>query len=458
MQTGEPAEQYLTNLTWSPDEKFLYIQVLNRDQNYMKLNCYDVKSGLLTKTLFEEKHDKYVEPQNGLTFLPNNPTQFIFQSQRDGFNHLYLYNTEGQLLKQITKGNWLVNDILGFDADAKNIYITSSEVSPLDVHAFSVNLETGNRTRLTPKDGVHNVQISKNAKYLLDVYSSMDLPYRATVNDANGKEIKELHKVNNLLANYEIGEKTFLTLKTTDGKSDLYARLIKPANFDPTKKYPVLHYVYNGPHVQLVQNRWLGGADMFMEFLASQGYVVFTIDGRGSSNRGLEFENATHRQLGNLEMQDQKIGVEYLKSQPFVDATRMACFGWSYGGFMTTTMLLRQPDLFKIGIAGGPVIDWKYYEIMYTERYMDSPEQNPEGYKTAALTNYVTNLKGKLMIVQGLEDDTVVPQHCYSFVNECIAKGVVIDFFPYPNHPHNVRGKDRVHLYKKIYDYMQRNL
>ena len=249
-----------------------------------------------------------------------------------------------------------------------------------------------------------------------------------------------------------------MTLKTEDGKTDLFARMIKPANFDPTKKYPVLHYVYNGPHVQLVQNRWLGGADMFLQFMASQGYVVFTIDGRGSYNRGRDFENAIHRNLGTLEIEDQMVGVDYLKNQPFVDASRMVCFGWSYGGFMTTSMLLKKPDVFKVGVAGGPVIDWKFYEIMYTERYMDTPEQNPDGYKAAALTNQIGSLKGKLLVIQGLEDDTVVPQHAYSLVNEAIAKGIVFDFYPYPNHPHNVRGKDRIHLYKKIYDYIQRNL
>jgi dipeptidyl-peptidase 4 len=457
LETGEPAEQYLTNLTWSPDEKYLYIQVLNRDQNYVKLNCYDVKSGKLVKTLLEEKHDKFVEPLHELLFLPKNPSQFIYQTQKDGFNHLYLYDTDGKEIKQITRGNWVVLDILGFDAEGKNVYITSTEVSPLEVNAYKVNLENGQRTRLTPSTGVHAVSISKNDRYVLDNFSNLKTPLKTTLNDINGLEIKTLHKIEDLLANYETGETSFMTLKTEDGKADLYARMIKPANFDPTKKYPVLWYVYNGPHVQLVQNRWLGGADMFLEFMASQGYVVFTIDGRGSYNRGRDFENAVHRNLGTIEIEDQMVGVEYLKNQPYVDASRMVCFGWSYGGFMTTSMLLKKPNVFKVGIAGGPVIDWKFYEIMYTERYMDTPEQNPDGYKAANLTNSISNLKGKLSVIQGLEDDTVVPQHAYSLVNEAIAKGIVFDFYPYPNHPHNVRGKDRIHLYKKIYDYIQRN-
>ena len=458
LETGEPAEQYLTNLTWSPDEKYLYIQVLNRDQNHVKLNCYDVKSGKLVKMLLEEKNDKFVEPLHELSFLPKNPSQFIYQTQKNGFNHLYIYDIDGKEIKQLTAGNWVVLDILGFDAKGKNVYITSTEVSPLEVNAYKVNLETGVRTRLTPATGVHSVSISKDDRFVLDNFSNLKTPLETTLNDINGLKIKTLHKVDNLLENYETCETSFMTLKTEDGKTDLYARMIKPANFDPTKKYPVLHYVYNGPHVQLVQNRWLGGADMFLQFMASQGYVIFTIDGRGSYNRGRDFENAIHRNLGTLEIEDQMVGVDYLKNQPFVDASRMVCFGWSYGGFMTTSMLLKKPNVFKVGIAGGPVIDWKFYEIMYTERYMDTPEQNPDGYKAAALTNHIGNLKGKLLVIQGLEDDTVVPQHAYSLVNESIAKGIVFDFYPYPNHPHNVRGKDRIHLYKKIYDYIQRNL
>jgi dipeptidyl-peptidase 4 len=454
INTGEPAEQYLTNISWSPDEQFLYIQVVNRDQNHAKLNCYDVKTGQLVKTLIEEKHDKYVEPQHGITFLPNTPNQFIHQSQRDGYNHLYLYDTEGRQISQLTKGNWIVTELLGFDADGITFNYTSTEVSPLETHAYKINLSTGEKYKLTKDIGTHSVQIAKNGN-ILDYVSNQKTPLKILFTDMYGRDDRTVYlQSSSLLSEYETGEISLLTLKAADGVTDLHARIIKPANFDPTKKYPVLHYVYNGPHVQLVKNTWLAGADMFMVYMASQGYIVFTIDGRGSANRGRDFENAIHRQCGVAEVEDQMIGVNYVKNLPYADADRMVCFGWSYGGFMTTSLMLKKPDAFKVGIAGGPVIDWKYYEVMYTERYMDTPQQNPEGYKNAALTNFIPNLKGKLMIIQGLEDDTVVPQHCYSFVNECVAKGVVIDFFPYPNHPHNVRGKDRVHLYKKIYDYI----
>jgi dipeptidyl-peptidase 4 len=459
LDTGEPEDQYLTNITWAADNTSIYVQVLNRDQNELKLNEYNLQSGKLERTLLTETHEKYVEPLHELTFLPNNPYRFIYQSQRDGFNHLYIYDTNGKEQQQLTKGDWMVTEILGFDAKGEHIFINSTKESPLEIHAYRVNIATGDMTLLNPEKGVHSIKICKTSNYAIDNYSEMATPLvQQLVDLTKGKTVETLNKVNNLLKDYNTGEKSFLTLKSLDGTTDLYARIIKPADFDAKKKYPVMYYVYGGPHVQLVQNRWLGGADMFMEYMASQGYVVFTLDNRGSEHRGREFEQATFRQLGTVEMDDQRAGINYLKGLSFVDTTRMGCFGWSFGGFMTTSMMMRTPGTFKAGVAGGPVIDWKFYEIMYTERYMDTPEANPEGYKKASLLNYVENLNGKLLIVQGLEDDTVLPQHSATLVNECIAKGVLLDYFPYPNHPHNVRGKDRVHLYKKVEDYFKRNL
>ncbi len=459
LDTGEPEDQYLTNITWAADNNSIYVQVLNRDQNELKLNEYNLQSGKLVRTLLTETHEKYVEPLHELTFLPNNPYRFIYQSQRDGFNHLYIYDTNGKEWQQLTKGDWMVTEILGFDAKGENVFINATKESPLEIHAYRINIATGDMTLLNPEKGVHSVKLCKTSNYAIDTYSELATPLvQQLVDLTKGKSVETLNKVTNLLKDFNVGEKSFLTLKSLDGTTDLYARIIKPASFDAQKKYPVLYYVYGGPHVQLVQNRWLGGADMFMEYMASQGYVVFTLDNRGSEHRGREFEQATFRQLGTIEMDDQRAGINYLKGLSFVDTTRMGCFGWSFGGFMTTSMMLRTPNTFKIGVAGGPVIDWKFYEIMYTERYMDTPEANPEGYKKASLLNYVENLNGKLLLIQGLEDDTVVPQHSTTLVNESIAKGVLLDYFPYPNHPHNVRGKDRVHLYKKVEDYFKRNL
>ncbi|MFZ4544329.1 MAG: DPP IV N-terminal domain-containing protein [Saprospiraceae bacterium] len=458
LQTGEPAEQYLTNLTWSPDGDIIYIQVLNRDQNWMKLNAYEVKSGKFLKTVLEEKSDKYVEPLNELTFLPNQKDQFIYQSQRDGFNHLYLYRTDGTFVRQLTSGNWIVTTLSGFSKDGKTLYFVGTKDSPLDRHTYALSISTGEIVNLTKEEGVHTVLINDSDQYLIDTWSSQNTFYKVVLNNLKTGSTKILSAQNDPFLTYNKPEISTFTLKASDGQTDLYARMIKPTNFDPNKKYPVMYYLYGGPHAQMVQNRWLAGADMFMMYMASQGYVVFTIDNRGSGNRGRDFEQATFRQLGTVEMEDQMVGINYLKNQTFVDQSKMGIFGWSFGGFMSTTIMTHQPDIFKAAVAGGPVIDWKYYEIMYTERYMDTPETNPEGYKNASLLNRVSDLKGKLLIIEGLEDGTVVPQHCYSFINECIAKGVLLDFFPYPNHEHNVRGKDRIHLYMKIEDYFKRNL
>lgn len=460
LETGEPKEQYLTNVTWSPDNNFIYIQVLNRDQNHAKLNMYDAKTGKFVRTILEEKHEKYVEPLHELSFTPFGANQFIYQSQKDGFNHLYLYNNDGTLYKQLTSGNWSVLDILSMSKDGRKIYFSATKESPLENHTYQLNLENYAITKLTNEPGMHNVSISKSGNYVLDSYSNNTTFYKVILNDAMGKKVQNITEQADpfVVNNYDKPEISTFTLKAADGVTDLHARLIKPLNFDPNKKYPVMYYLYGGPHAQMVQNRWMYGADMFMMYMASQGYVVFTIDNRGSGNRGREFEQATFRQLGTAEVADQMQGVNFLKNQPYVDASRMGIFGWSFGGFMTISMMTRQNDVFKAGVAGGPVIDWKFYEVMYTERYMDTPENNKEGYKNASLLPRVTDLKGKLLVIEGLEDGTVVPQHSYAFINECIAKGVLIDFFPYPNHEHNVRGKDRIHLYKKIEDYLKRNL
>lgn len=459
LKTGEPKEQYLTNITWSPDEKFIYVAVVNRDQNEMKLNRYSATSGELDKTLFVEKNEKYTEPEHGVYFIPEKNTRFAWLSEADNWQHIYIYDLDGKQIKQLTKGEWMVEEILGFDKKGEYIYFSGTKDGAISLHTYRVKIESGEMTLISPNEGFHSTQVSKSGNYLIDSYSNLTTPNITLFADAtNGKAIRTLNTSPDPLKDYQIGQVSFFPIKSTDKTTDLYCRLIKPINFDPNKKYPVMYYVYGGPHVQLIHNTWLAGADMFMMYMASQGYVVFTLDNRGSGGRGLAFEQATHRQLGTVELEDQMAGIEWLKKQSYVDTEKMGCFGWSFGGFMTTSLMLRKPGTFQAAVAGGPVIDWKFYEIMYTERYMDSPEQNADGYKTASLLNYVPNLKGRLMVIHGLQDDVVVPQHTAAFVNECIAKGVLIDYFPYPNHPHNVRGRDRIHLYKKVEDYFKQNL
>lgn len=453
IKTGEPAEQFLTNISWSLDGKKIYIAVLNREQNHMKLNRYDVESGNFEKTLFEEKSDKYVEPQKPLVFLKSNPNTFLWQSRRDGYNHLYLYDIEGNLLKQLTKGDWEVVSFDGFDKDETKVFYTSTQPNPLDRHFYSINLKNDKQESYTSYlSGTHEVKYSPNGKYFLDEVESLEISYEANLLNAKGEKLKSIKENQNIVSEYDLGSTTFVTLKSEDG-SDLYARMITPPFFDENKKYPVLVYVYGGPHSQLVTNSWLGGANLYFYYLASQGYIVWTLDNRGTANRGAKFEQIIHRCLGDHENADQMVGVNYLKSLKYVDKDRIGVDGWSYGGFMALTLNARNPGVFKVTTAGGPVIDWKYYEIMYGERYMDMPQENEKGYEKSSLVNQVENLNGKILVIHGAQDATVVWQHSLQLLNKCVKDKKQIDYFVYPNHEHNVRGADRMHLYKKLSQY-----
>lgn len=459
LKTGKPADKYLTSVTWGPDGEFLYVAVLNRDQDHLKLNKYSAQDGSLVKTLLEEKDERYVEPQMPLIFLPANPDRFIWMSRRDGFNHMYLYNTKGELIKQLTKGSWEVNnDFIEFGSKGKYVYFSANHPTPIERHTFRVNLKNSKISQITKEPGYHLSQLSGEGDYLIDNYSSMDQPRTIEIINDSGEKEKQLLVAENPLKNYELGEAEISTLKSPDGETDLYYRLIKPADFDPSKKYPAIVYVYGGPHAQLVQNRWLGGARMWQYYMAQEGYVMLTLDNRGSANRGMEFESIIHRNLGVHELADQMKGVELLKSLDYIDTNRLGVHGWSYGGFMTTSLMLKELNTFKVGVAGGPVIDWNYYEIMYGERYMDTPQDNPEGYENANLKHYVNNLEGRLMLIHGYIDNVVVPQHSLSFIRECVKNDVSLDFFFYPRHEHNVRGMDRIHLMKKVTRYFEDHL
>lgn len=454
VKTGEPVEQYLTNIAWSPDEKTVYVAVLNREQNHMKFNAYDAETGNFIKTLFEEKNEKYVEPLVPMMFVKNSNDKFIWQSQRDGFNHLYLYNTQGKLLKQLTKGNFVVLNILGFDETGKNVFIThTDEKRAIETHVSMVNIATQKRTQITTVAGTHTCSLNENGKYLLDDFSSLNTFREINMISVDDKKSINALKCENVYAEYNLPKQEIFTIKAADNKIDLYCSMIKPLDFDPNKKYPVIVYVYGGPHAQMINDTWLGGISNWDFLMAQKGYIMFTVDNRGSANRGLEFENVIHRKLGENEMADQMKGIEFLKSQKYVDAHKIGVHGWSFGGFMTTNLMVNYSDVFKVGVAGGPVMDWKYYEVMYGERYMDTPDENPEGYKNANLVEQAGKLKGKLLLIHGAIDNTVVWQHSLAFVQKCIEENVQVDYFPYPRAEHNVRGQDRIHLMQKITDY-----
>ena len=452
------ADHFLTNLAWGPEEKFVYIAVINREQNHMWFNKYDVETGNKVKTLFEEQHSKYVEPEQSAWFIPNTKNEFLWFSRRDGFNHLYKYNTDGELLNKVTSGKFPVHSILGLDESGKFVYVTGADETGLNEYLYKAKLTNDKTKKISRQFGVHHYRMSDKGECFIDIYSDLKTPRITQIINKKGKIINELLVSPDPLEKVKTGSTELLDITAADNKTTLHARMIKPYDFDPSKKYRVLVYLYGGPHAQMIRNAWMAYAPLWMHYMANKGYIVFTVDNRGSANRGFEFENVIHRHLGLNEMDDQMKGVEYLKSLPYVDTSKMAIHGWSFGGFMTTTMMLRQPGTFRVGVAGGPVINWEWYEVMYGERYMDMPQENPEGYKENNLLNYADSLKGNLMLVIGSVDPVVVPQHSMSMLKKFVEAKKQVDFFTYPMHEHNVRGVDRFNLMEKILNYIDDKL
>ncbi len=459
LQTGEPKEQYLTCVTWEPSGKFVYVGLLNRGQNHLKLNKYDASTGALVKTLFEEKAPTYVEPLHDLTFLPNSDSQFLYRSENNGFEQLYLYNTDGKLLKNLGHKDVVVTSLLNFDSEGKNVFYIGTANDGLDRQFFKVDLKSGKTTQLSSVSGMHSGSINSDGTLLFDQYSNVTTPNTILIKNLKNNSVTNLVEAKNPYDGKTVLPKMELVkITAADGKTPLNGRLIYPANFDANKKYPVMVYVYGGPHAQLVQNEWLGGGSLFDYYMAQNGYVVFTVDNRGSDARGKDFEHVIHRNLGVNEMADQMKGIEFLKSKSFVDQEKIGVYGWSFGGFMTTSLMLNHNDIFKVGVAGGPVTDWKFYEIMYGERYMDTPQENENGYENNNVVKKAGQLKGRLLMIHGAQDPVVVQQHSMEFIQACIKAGKQVDYFLYPTHEHNVSGKDRVHLNQKIADYFDVHL
>lgn len=460
LNTGLPAEQYLTNVSWSADDKYVLIAVVNREQNHTWLRQYDAATGAFVKTIFEETSDKWVEPEHPAIFVPGSNDQFLWQSERDGYNHLYLCSLSGAPVRQISKGAMPVVNFYGFDTRGENCYFQVADESGLNRYVYSANLKNGTTTRLSGDEGIHNGLVNSTGEWALDVFSSKETPrtiYVQSIKKPTDRKI--VFSAKNPLEGYELGQTKMVTLPSPGGVS-LNARMILPTHFDEKMQYPALIYVYNGPHVQMVTNGWLAGGELWMHHMAEEGYVIFVLDGRGSANRGFAFESAIHRRIGDCEIEDQMTGVDYLKAQTFVDPKRIGVYGWSYGGHMATSLMSRPEgkSAFRCGVAGGPVLDWDMYEIMYTERYMDTPKENPEGYKKNDLFNYIDNLSGRLLMIHGSSDNVVLWQHSLRYIRECVRHGKQIDYFVYPEHEHNVLGPERVHLFEKIEQFFNENL
>ena len=457
-------DRYLTNITWSPDGTKIFIQVLDRSQKHLKLNMYDAATGDFIKTILTEDNEKYVEPQDPIWFLKGSNDLFLYRTDnRDGYRNLYLCDTEGNI-RRLTETD---ADVAYVANDGKYVWYTSAEVSPVENHLFRISIKLpsslkgltkvkfGKAEQLTKAEGWHSITMSPDLTKYVDMWSNLTTPRVTDLCSSDGKLIKNLLTAEDPTLDYAYTEINLGTIKSADGLYDNYYRMIKPLNFDPSKKYPTVVYVYGGPHSQLVTNTYLANLRRWEMHMAQRGYLVYVQDNRGTANRGAAFEKAIHGQCGQAEMADQMEGVKMLMSLPYVDKDRIGVHGWSYGGFMTISLITNYPDIFKVAVAGGPVIDWKWYEVMYGERYMDNPETNPEGYAKTSLINKAKDLKGKLLICQGAIDPVVVCEHSLSFVRECIKNNVQVDYFPYPCAEHNVMGKDRIHLNDKITMYFQ---
>ena len=453
LQAGDPTDRYFTNIAWSPDEKTIYMFELPRTQDKAELVSYDAATGARKQVLYTETNARYVEPMNPIRFLPWDNTKFVMESRRDGWNQLYLFDTTGRELKQLTKGEFEVIEMLGFNEKTKSIVYKSNQNNAIQHSHFSVNVATARVTALDNGEGTHYASLSPAGTYLCDRWSSPKKFREYDLVSTSAKAVTSLHEDADPWTDYNVPEITSGTIKAADDTTDLYYRMVKPVDFDPAKKYPTVVYVYGGPHAHNVEASWHYMSRPWEIYMAQRGYLLFIVDNRGSEYRGFQFESCTHRHLGDIEMADQMEGVKFLKSLPYVDADRIGVHGWSFGGYMTTNLMCSYPDAFKVGVAGGPVIDWKYYEVMYGERYMDTPQENPDGYASSSLLPKAKNLKGRLQIIVGYNDPTCVLQHNLSFLRACEDAGTQPDYFVYPGDGHNMMGHDMVHLHERITRY-----
>lgn len=452
-------ERYLTNISWTPDSRKLIIQVVDRAQENVHMNMYSASDGRFLRTILTEHDDRFAEPLDPVHFLKDDGAHFIYRTDiRNGYRNLYLCDTLGT----VSRLTCTDADVKYIANDGRYVYYSSAEVSPVENHIFRVELHrkkgtytAGKPQRLTFAEGWHEASMSEDCSSFIDWYSSLNNPGTIERVSCDGKKRELLSQAKDPTEGYAFTEIELGTVKSADGKFDNWYRLIRPKDFDPTKKYPVIVYVYGGPHSQMVRNSWLGLLRRWEMYMAQRGYLVYVQDNRGTENRGAEFEKAIHGCCGKAEVEDQMEGIKMLKSLPYVDADRIGVHGWSYGGFMTISLMTSHPEVFKVGVAGGPVIDWKWYEVMYGERYMDTPQENPEGYAAASLVNAAPKLRGKLLICQGAVDNTVVWEHSLSFIQECIDREIQVDYFPYPVAEHNVFGRNRIHLMDKVSLYFE---
>jgi len=445
LDNGKDTDVYIPRVNWTPDSKSVAVQILNRAQTKLELRLFDAASGS-SRLLLTEQDKYWVNVGDDLYFFSDNQ-RFLWTSERDNYRHLYMYGMEGKLLKQLTKGDWGVLGVQGFGphssnglvVDEKNgaIYFLSEKGSVVDTQVYKLSMESGEVTQVTREPGVHDAEMSPDYAMFIDSVSRADVPPHQEIDRLDGQRVAML--TDNAvpeLTTYHLPATEFKTLHAEDG-TELYASMIKPGNFDPSKKYPVLVEVYGGPGAQQIRDQW-HGSRLFSKFMAEQGFVVWSLDNRGSTGRGHNFETPLYHRMGTVELADQLAGVKYLQSLPFVDGARIGIWGWSYGGYMTLTALMHAADVFKVGVAVAPVTDWRLYDTAYTERYMGTPQEDKEGYDSSAPANFTNNLTGKLMVAHGTGDDNVHFANTALLLNKLIEAGKYPQYlmvFPGRGHP-----------------------
>ena len=454
MNNFQSKNEYIVRIDWLTDTNLVAIQSINRLQNCQKV-AYGNPQTSQTKVVLEQK-DPYWLNITDLYYFMKNSRNFIYYSEIDNFMHLYLYDFEGNLIKPITSGDWMVTELNGINEKDSLVYFTATKKSVLERHIYSVHLGSGAISQIDSGDGVHSAVFSPDLKYYLDFFSNVNSQVDVRIIQNNGRKITDLYHNNDFSPQkYNFGVTRFIKLPAIDGDS-LYASLLYPSDFDPQKKYPVIVYVYGGPGVQVVQNRYRGA---WTQLLAQQGYLIFSLDNRGSYGRGRYWERRIYQQLGKIELQDQLDGVKYLKSLPYIDPGRIGIWGASYGGYMTLYALTKTPEVFKTGIAISPVMDWKYYDALYTERYLGLPVNNQNIYKESAPLNYVNQIKANFLLIHGTYDDNVHLQQSLEFIDELISNNVRFELMLYPGRKHGITDREgQIHMYETFLEFFQRNL
>ncbi|GGW53616.1 dipeptidyl-peptidase-4 [Winogradskyella epiphytica] len=449
---------YIPRLKWTNDADVLSVQYTNRHQNELDLWMINTKTKT-SKVVLAEKDEAYIDVTFNLTFLEDN--SFIWTSERDGYNHIYHYSKEGKLIQQVTKGNWEVTNYYGFNEKANTIYYQSTENGSINRDVYSIKLNGKNKKRLTEKEGTNSASFSADFTYFINTYSSATTPQEYTLHNSKSgklvKQIKDNKALSKQLESYVLSEKEFGTIAVNG--NDLNMWTMKPANFDPNKEYPLFMFQYSGPGSQQVANRWNSANDYWHQLLAQQGYIVVCIDGRGTGFKGAEFKKVTQKELGKYEVEDQIEAARILGQRDYIDASRIGIWGWSYGGFMSSNALLKGNDVFKMAIAVAPVTSWRFYDTIYTERYMTTPQENPSGYDENSPINHVDKLKGNYLLIHGSSDDNVHVQNTMLMVEALVQANKQFEWMIYPDKNHGIYGGNtRLHLYTKMTNYIKENL